>query len=69
MDETRLYGIYFSSDTQDWSADVTDSYPADAGDSTTFGLFPNPLTTDPGLPEEQRPEQIFLRVEDAGPKP
>ena len=52
--ENRTYGIFYSTDMSDWSADVTDSVPSE-GDSTSFGPFDNPL---PGVP------RLFFRVQE-----
>ncbi len=52
--EGKLYGIYYSTDAIDWSADIDDGYPADPGDRTAF-------TFDAPLPEAP---EFFLRVQE-----
>ena len=51
----RTYGLYYSTDLQDWGADIDDSIPT-AGEATTFGPFPNP---EPGS------ERVYFRIEEA----
>ncbi len=34
--EGENYGVYYSSDLQNWGSDVNDSYPADPGETTSF---------------------------------
>ena len=68
-DPSRVYGIFFSTDSVDWRGDVNDSIDSALGETqTSFGPFPNPLTTDPGTPQELRPPAILFRVTDQGPK-
>ena len=68
-DPSRVYGIFYSADAVDWKRDVNDSIGAALRDTqTTFGPFPNPLTTDSGTPDELRPPIILFRVTDQGQK-
>lgn len=52
--DTSTYGIFWSTDLQNWGADLDDSYPGDAGATSTSFTFDHP---NPGVPE------LFFRIE------
>ncbi len=54
--EGQSYGVFYSKDLFDWDTDLNDSYPADAGDSTTY-TFPVSLIVDAD------PGRVFFRIE------
>jgi hypothetical protein len=54
--EGKSYGVFHSKDLVDWDTDLNDSYPADAGDSTT-DTFPVSLIVDAD------PGRVFFRIE------
>jgi len=54
--EGRVYGVFYSTDLEDWDNDLDDSYPADAGDSTTY-TFPASQIGNP------IPTQVFFRIQ------
>ncbi|MFT5854310.1 MAG: hypothetical protein ACI8XO_001553, partial [Verrucomicrobiales bacterium] len=54
--EGEFYGIFYTKDLSDWSRDLDDGYPADAGESTTY-MFPSSLLGEPV------PGRGFFRIE------